>query len=82
MALEGGGLARSPIVGDLHLPPPAPATADGAGTGEPGSGPDDQPVPILVELNVMYPGGIDAVTGKFFQLWTEGYLLFRPVCSE
>ena len=73
MALEGGGLARSPIVGDLHLPPPA---ADGAGPGDEDSGPGgpgDEPVPILVELNVLYPGGLDAVTEKFFQLWTDGY---------
>jgi subtilisin family serine protease len=72
MALEGGGFARSPIVGDLHLPP-ASAAAGGAGTGGPGREPDEEPVPILVELNVLYPGGLDEVTGKFFQLWAEGY---------
>jgi subtilisin family serine protease len=66
MALEGGGLARSPIIGDLHLPPAA-----STGTSEPDGEPADEPVPILVELNVLYPGGLEAVTRQFFQLWTQ-----------
>ena len=83
MALEADGLSRSRIVGDLDITPaPAKARATRApgGPGKPGRpgragggpGPDD-PVPVLVELNVLYPGGLAAATDKFFRLWTEHY---------
>ena len=55
---------RSPIVGDLRLPPP------GAGPGAEGEPVDPgELVPMLVELNVRYPGGLLAVQAAFHALW-------------
>ncbi|HVV11351.1 S8 family peptidase [Amycolatopsis sp.] len=59
MSYEPEGRHRSPIVGDLNLPP------DGE---TPGSG---EQVPMLVELNVNYPGGLAAVRREFYALWRE-----------
>lgn len=65
MAYEAEGGYRSPIVGDLNLPPEGTA---GAGAG----GPDpDELVPLLVELNVLYPGGLGAVRDAFYRVWEE-----------
>jgi subtilisin family serine protease len=53
------------IVGELLLPPP--------GGGEEAAGaldPDEQ-VPILIELNVSYPGGLGAVRAAFYDLWNR-----------
>ncbi len=64
MSHHPGGRYRSPIVGDLNLPPggrgtpAAPASAD----------PDPQ-VAMLVELNVLYPGGLGAVRDAFYHVW-------------
>jgi subtilisin family serine protease len=66
MTHEPRGRFRSPIVGDLKLPP--------GGTAGQVSGPDDpeqQQVPMLIELNVRYPGGLAAVRGEFYELWKD-----------
>ncbi|MGN6171720.1 MAG: S8 family peptidase [Streptosporangiaceae bacterium] len=54
---------RSRIVGDLHLPPDGTA-GEGAAQVDP-----QQRVPMLIELNVRYPGGLLAVTEAFYDLW-------------
>jgi hypothetical protein len=54
---------RSPIVGDLRLPLAAPDDA-AAGDVDP-----DEPAPVILELNMFYPGGLMAVTADFFALW-------------
>jgi subtilisin family serine protease len=53
--------ARSAIVGELSMPP----DSDGAG----GQAAADVPVPILIELNVRYPGGLGEVRSAFYDLW-------------
>ena len=63
MTFEPDHRFRSPIVGDLNLPPhgeedTAPAPVD-----------PDQRVPMLIELNVRYPGGLLAVRDSFYALW-------------
>jgi subtilisin family serine protease len=52
---------RSPVVGDLRLPP--------ARSGEVSDVDPDERVPMLVELNVQYPGGLAAVREAFYTLW-------------
>jgi subtilisin family serine protease len=54
---------RSRIVGDLSLPPDGTAE-EGAAQVDP-----QQRVPMLIELNVRYPGGLSAVTEAFYELW-------------
>jgi subtilisin family serine protease len=54
---------RSRIIGDLHLPPDGTA-GEGAAQVDP-----QQRVPMLIELNVRYPGGLLAVTEAFYDLW-------------
>jgi subtilisin family serine protease len=69
--LEGG--YRSPIVGDLNLPPEGIA-----GDAGPGSVDASEKVPMLIELNVSYPGGLVAVRKAFDLLWGE----FAPRAGE
>ncbi len=52
---------RFPIVGDLNLPPEG---TPGQGTVDP-----DHRVAMLVELNVLYPGGLGAVRDAFYKVW-------------
>src|SRR5688500_11446305 len=59
MSYEAEGGYRSPIVGDLNLPPEGAAEPD-----------PDARVTMLVELNVLYPGGLGAVRHAFYGLWT------------
>jgi subtilisin family serine protease len=54
---------RSPIVGDLKLPPEGMAGQETAAVDP------DQRVPMLIELNVRYPGGLAAVREAFYDLW-------------
>ena len=54
---------RSVIVGDLKLPPEGTAGGDAAGINP------DEKVPMLIELNLRYPGGLAAVRQAFYQLW-------------
>jgi subtilisin family serine protease len=56
---------RLPIVGDLQLPP-----AGTDGTDEAQVDPDE-PVPMLIELNLRYPGGLLAVREAFFAVWAR-----------
>lgn len=61
MTHEAEHRVRSVIVGDLRLPPPgAPDQVD------PG-----EKVPMLVELNLRYPGGLAAVRQAFYDLWAD-----------
>src|SRR5271157_974612 len=54
---------RSPIVGDLNLPPHGGEETASAAVDP------DEPVPMLIELNVLYPGGLLAVRDAFYRLW-------------
>ena len=56
---------RSVIVGDLKLPPDGTAGAASAGIDP------DEKVPMLIELNLRYPGGLAAVRQDFYQLWAN-----------
>lgn len=65
MSDESAGRYRSPIVGDLNLPP---------GSGGDRLGEDRDPherLPMIVELNVLYPGGLGAVRDAFYYLWSR-----------
>ena len=53
MAFDDGSF-RSRMVGDLNL--------------SPDDGPDE-PTAMLLELNVLFPGGLHAVRREFFALW-------------
>jgi subtilisin family serine protease len=53
MAYEDGSY-RSRMIGGLNLP-----ASDGP----------DEPIAVLLELNVLFPGGLRAVTREFFALW-------------
>jgi subtilisin family serine protease len=67
MAYEPGRRYRSPIVGHLNLPPGA---TGGTGSPDGGDGPDPHElVPMIVELNVRYPGGLGAVHAAFHEVW-------------
>ena len=66
MAYEPENHVRSVIVGDLKLPPKGTAGEETAQV-DPG-----QKVPMLIELNVRYPGGLTVVRQAFYELW-EGY---------
>ena len=59
------GRFRSSIVGDLNLPPSG-TTGEGAAQVDP-----QQRVPMLIELNVLYPGGLVAVSEAFYRLWED-----------
>jgi subtilisin family serine protease len=63
MTSDSGHQARSAIVGNLRLPGPgAPEKAT--------DGPDPhEQVPVLIELNARYPGGLAAVSDAFSELW-------------
>ena len=62
MAYEFENRVQSSIVGDLKLP------IGGTGAQVHGVDPEVR-VPVLVELNVRYPGGLLAVRAAFFALW-------------
>ncbi|MEU7601104.1 S8 family peptidase [Streptomyces sp. NPDC041003] len=63
MTYEPEGSLRSPIVGDLNLPPDGTA-AQGSASVDP-----QQQIPMLIELNALYPGGLLAVREAFYDLW-------------
>jgi subtilisin family serine protease len=63
MTYEAENHVRSIIVGDLKLPP-----GGGAG-GEAAQVDPAEQVPMLIELNVLYPGGLAAVRQAFYDLW-------------
>jgi len=65
MTYEAEDHVRSVIVGNLKLPPAGAAAPQGAQV-DPG-----EQVPMLVELNLRYPGGLAAVREAFYQLWAS-----------
>src|SRR4029453_89264 len=65
---EPEGHSRSPIIGDLNVPPKRTAGDAGAGSIDP-----DEKVPALIELNVNYPGGLVAVRQEFYALWEQQF---------
>ena len=65
MTYEAEHHVRSVIVGDLKLPPEGTAAAE-ASEVDP-----DEKVPMLIELNLRYPGGLAAVRQDFYQLWAD-----------
>src|ERR1700759_5113133 len=56
---------RSALVGDLKLP------AGPASAGRPGQVDPLEKVPMLIELNVLYPGGLAVVRQAFYDLWQD-----------
>ncbi len=54
---------RSPIVGDIRLAPPGAEPPDEALAGR------EQQIPMLIELNALFPGGLATVQERFFGLW-------------
>jgi subtilisin family serine protease len=63
MAFEPENHVRSVLVGDLK-PPPAGTAGAGADQADP-----DEQIPLLIELNALYPGGLAAVREAFYALW-------------
>jgi subtilisin family serine protease len=65
MTREAESHVRSVIVGDLKLPP--------AGTAGPEAAQIDpvEKVPMLIELNLRYPGGLAEVRRDFYRLWDD-----------
>ena len=66
---EPEGQNRSPIIGDLNLPPERTTGDAGSGSVDP-----DRKVPALIELNVNYPGGLVAVRQEFYALWEQQFM--------
>ncbi|MFE7077446.1 S8 family peptidase [Streptomyces sp. NPDC057620] len=58
---------RSPIVGDLNAPKHGPAEEI-----HPPADPEQQ-VPMLIELNLRYPGGLLGCREAFYSLWIQRY---------
>ena len=65
MTHEAESHVRSVIVGDLKLPPEGTAGAEAAEVDP------DEKVPMLIELNLRYPGGLATVRQDFYQLWAD-----------
>jgi Subtilase family len=63
MTYEPASQVRSVIVGDLKLPPGGTAAQETAQV-DPG-----EQVSMLIELNLLYPGGLAAVRQAFYELW-------------
>jgi subtilisin family serine protease len=63
MTYEAEHRVRSVIVGDLRLPPEGAPDQAQVDPGE--------KVPMLVELNLRYPGGLAAVRQAFYALWAD-----------
>ena len=63
MTYEPASQVRSVIVGDLKLPPGGTAAQETAQV-DPG-----ERVSMLIELNLLYPGGLAAVRQAFYELW-------------
>ncbi|MEU5340464.1 S8 family peptidase [Streptomyces sp. NPDC020766] len=70
MMHEPEGNSRSPIVGDLNMPPDGASEKwNGAADKGTASLESQQRVPMLIELNVLYPGGLLAVREAFYEIW-------------
>lgn len=78
MTFEPENHVRSVLVGDLKLPPSGTADAQSAQVDP------LEKVPMLIELNVLYPGGLTAVRQAFYDLWQDyadragGYWTAQP----
>jgi len=55
---------RSPLVGDIRVAPPGAEPP-----GEALAGRQQEQIPMLIELNALFPGGLATVREKFFGLW-------------
>ena len=55
---------RSPIVGDIRLAPPGAEPP-----GEALASREQQQIPMLIELNALFPGGLATARDRFFGLW-------------
>jgi hypothetical protein len=62
MTHEAERRVQSVIVGDLKLPPAGAEAAE--------VDPDEK-VPMLIELNLRYPGDLATVRQDFYQLWVS-----------
>lgn len=72
MALNDESRFRSPMIGGLYLPPDHRTDSRYGGADEPASSPTpDEPVTVLIELNLLFPGGLTAVTEAFFEVWAN-----------
>jgi subtilisin family serine protease len=69
MAQQDEPRYRSPLIGDLNLAPEPPDAGAGVPEGRPAAPDPDAPVAVLIELNVLYPGGLSSVTEDLFRLW-------------
>ena len=65
MAYEAEHQAQSVIIGDLKLTPGGTAGPE-AGQVDPG-----EQVPMLIELNLRYPGGLATARMAFYELWED-----------
>lgn len=65
MSDESSGRYRSPIIGDLNIPPTV-GEEDSSRHGD-----LSKRVPMIVELNVLYPGGLSAVRHAFYRVWRK-----------
>ena len=63
MTYEAAHRVRSVLVGDLRMPPEGAADQDQVDPGK--------KVPMLVELNLRYPGGLAEVRRAFYALWEQ-----------
>ena len=63
MTTDDDGRRRSRLVGSVRPP------GDDARGSAPGLADPDEPIPMIIELNVQYPGGLDAVRRDFYDLW-------------
>jgi hypothetical protein len=55
---------RSPLVGDIRVAPPGAEPP-----GEALAGREQEQIPMLIELNALFPGGLATVRERFFGLW-------------
>ena len=62
MTYESAHRVQSVLVGNLRMPPEGAADQDQVA---------HQKVPMLIELNLRYPGGLDAVRRAFYTLWED-----------
>ena len=62
MATQPDDNRRTPLVGSLRLPRTPRAGAKGNVSA-------DERVPMIIELDVRYPGGLEAVRNDFYQVW-------------
>lgn len=67
MSLDDQDARRSVVIGDLRLPTPAVGLI---GDDQQGPASGGAQVEVLFELNLTFPGGLQAVTSAFFAQWS------------